>query len=193
MRKNLTFAERRLFERIKAAREMPKFLSQQVIYPYIVDFVCIERMIVIEIDGASHENTQASDDLRDSDLKKAGYAVLRFTNAEVTLSLDTVMERIKFECSINETSNKVQIQKKSSRTAPRKMVIPLPRVVYEEPYRKPFKTRAGKVRIRRALAPGETIRAICAICNNPIADADIRVRHKESADILQWVHKSCLP
>jgi very-short-patch-repair endonuclease len=103
MRENLTSTERKLLEALEITKGLPKFYPQHVIYPHIVDFVCLEKMIIIEVDGASHDGNQASDDLRDHDLQKLGYTVMRFTNGEVALSLATVVDSIKFECSFRTT------------------------------------------------------------------------------------------
>jgi len=191
MRENPTSTERKLFEALETIKGLPRFYPQHVIYPYIVDFVCLEKMIVVEVDGASHDGSQASDDLRDHDLQKLGYKVIRFTNGEVALSLANVVDSIKFECSFRTTKPISSPKSVVKKPAKRQMIVPLPRVVYEEPFRQTFKTRAGKVRIRKALASGEKVRVTCAICKNPIADADSRVRHKGTADKVEWVHKSC--
>ena len=148
-------------------------------------------MLIIEVDGQSHNLVQSSDDIRDYDLKKAGYKTLRFTNAEILVSLDTVLKKILFECSFRS-----DVKRSAANVAPklpseRRMVVPLPRVVYEEPLDTGFRPRAGKIRVRKALPRGEKVRAICAICRNPIADSDLRIRHKASTEQVQWVHKSC--
>jgi very-short-patch-repair endonuclease len=191
MRENLTPTESKLEEGLSKANNLPKFLSQHVIYPYIVDFVCLENMLIIEVDGSSHDGSAASDELRDYDLQKAGYKVLRFSAGEVALSLTTVMDAIKFECSFRAKRPTAEPKSISKKPLKKQMIVPLPRVVYEEPIRQVFHSRAGKVRIRKALAPGEKIRAVCAICKNPIADADLRVRHKGSSEQVEWAHKSC--
>jgi very-short-patch-repair endonuclease len=70
-----------------------KFRRQAVIGRYIVDFVCFEKRLVIEVDGGQH-NQSRHDDRRDEWLKIQGFEVLRFWNNEVLGNLDGVYQRI---------------------------------------------------------------------------------------------------
>ena len=74
-----------------------KFRRQHIIGEFIVDFVCMEDQLVIEVDGAYHENRQQDieDKLRENILKEYGYHILRFTNEQVTNEPDNVIEKIK--------------------------------------------------------------------------------------------------
>ncbi len=70
-----------------------KFVRQEAIGLYIVDFVCHERKLVVEIDGGQHaENLR--DILRDKDLSAAGYRVLRFWNLDVLTNKDGVLSAV---------------------------------------------------------------------------------------------------
>jgi len=60
-----------------------KFRRQRPIDRYVVDFVCLERNLVVEIDGDTHEFTQIRDRTRTLTLEGLGYRVVRFTNDEV--------------------------------------------------------------------------------------------------------------
>ena len=60
-----------------------KFSRQMPIGPYFADFLCRELMLVVEIDGFSHEMRQEADAARTSVIEAAGYQVIRLTNAEV--------------------------------------------------------------------------------------------------------------
>jgi adenine-specific DNA-methyltransferase len=71
-----------------------KFRRQRPIGPYVADFVCLERRLIVEVDGAPHELTVAHDTVRDARLKAAGYRVLRLPNDEVRGNLDGVCETI---------------------------------------------------------------------------------------------------
>jgi very-short-patch-repair endonuclease len=62
--------------------------------PYIVDFVCLERKLVIEVDGGQHGENQAADVKRDMWLRSQGYEVLRFWNDEVLTKIDSVKDVI---------------------------------------------------------------------------------------------------
>jgi very-short-patch-repair endonuclease len=59
-----------------------KFVRQEAIASYIVDFVCREKKLIIEVDGGQHANSR-SDDARDAALSAEGYQVLRFWNSDV--------------------------------------------------------------------------------------------------------------
>ena len=75
-----------------------KFRRQHTIGRYIVDFVNLERRIIIELDGGQHlENKK--DKLRDKWLKERGYDVLRFWDNEVLMNVEGVLEVIKEKIS----------------------------------------------------------------------------------------------
>ena len=80
MRANPTNAERRLWAMLRDSR-LPvfKFRRQLVIDPYIVDFVCLERRLIIEADGGQHAESDY-DARRDAFLRSEGFSVLRFWN-----------------------------------------------------------------------------------------------------------------
>ena len=71
-----------------------KFRRQHTIGKYIVDFINLERKIIIEVDGGQHlENKK--DKLRDKWLEEQGYEVLRFWDNEVLTNIEGVMESIR--------------------------------------------------------------------------------------------------
>ncbi len=97
LRARQTLAEGLLWRRLAAKRlEGLKFKRQQPIGPYVVDFVCFERSLIIEVDGSQHafERSAAQDRERTSWLQANGYAVLRFWNNDVTQNLEGVIEVI---------------------------------------------------------------------------------------------------
>ena len=73
-----------------------KFRRQHIIGQYIVDFVCLSKMLVIEIDGLIHQlpENKESDEIRTKWLNEHSFEVIRFTNDEVINDLDTVLEKI---------------------------------------------------------------------------------------------------
>jgi very-short-patch-repair endonuclease len=94
MRANPTDAERRLWSMLRD-RRMPvfKFRRQIVIEPYIADFVCFERRLIIEADGSQH--AESDSDLRcDVFLRSQGFTVLRFWNNDVLLRPNGVFDMI---------------------------------------------------------------------------------------------------
>jgi very-short-patch-repair endonuclease len=97
LRRNATPAEIALWERLRARRlHGLKFHRQYPIGPFVADFCCKERRIVVELDGEVHEGEQsiASDKDRDRYLRGQGYLVLRIPNQQVFSDLDSVLKQI---------------------------------------------------------------------------------------------------
>jgi very-short-patch-repair endonuclease len=94
MRANPTPAERRLWSMLRN-RRMPafKFKRQHVIAPYIIDFACLERRLIIEADGSQHAENE-SDRRRDAYLWQRGFRVLRFWNNDVLENAAGVFDMI---------------------------------------------------------------------------------------------------
>jgi very-short-patch-repair endonuclease len=70
-----------------------RFRRQHPIGRYVVDFVCLEAKLVIEVDGPTHEDRQR-DERRDRDLASRGYSTLRFWNTDLYENIDGVIELI---------------------------------------------------------------------------------------------------
>ena len=97
LRKESTPAERRIWKYIRAHRFHGfKFRRQVALGRYIVDFLCEEKKLIIEIDGDVHwESTQiAYDQVSENFLKSHGYGVLRFGNNMIMTNIDGVLERL---------------------------------------------------------------------------------------------------
>ena len=100
LRANTTPHERILW---RALKELPiegsHFRRQAPIGPYIVDFFCPAKRLIIELDGGHHnEDAVAARDLdRQRWLEHEGYRVIRFWNSEITGDLTAVLERIYVE------------------------------------------------------------------------------------------------
>ena len=71
-----------------------KFRRQHAIGPYIVDFVCMELGLIVEIDGGQHNDRQDYDAKRTSFLESKGYHVIRFWNDEVLKDRERVLAEI---------------------------------------------------------------------------------------------------
>ena len=71
--------------------------KQYIIDTYIVDFVCLSKQLIIEVDGKYHYTLeqQELDEKRDQRLQELGYTILRFTNEEVIAQPEVVVEKIK--------------------------------------------------------------------------------------------------
>ena len=71
-----------------------KFRRQQPLGNYIVDFVCLEKRLIIEVDGGQHAEQSDYDAERDDWLREQGFIVLRFWNNDVLKNFEGVTERI---------------------------------------------------------------------------------------------------
>jgi very-short-patch-repair endonuclease len=94
LRKNMTDAERLLWSKLRANQSGVKFRRQQPIENYIVDFVCFEQKLIIELDGGQHFESER-DTKRDDFLRASGYRILRFWNNEVLRNIEGVLEVIR--------------------------------------------------------------------------------------------------
>jgi very-short-patch-repair endonuclease len=93
LRRNSTDAERLLWSKLRARRLGGwKFRRQHTIGPYIADFVCLERMLVVKADGGQH-NEQA-DRVRSGYLRSQGYRVVRYWNHDILRNIDGVLESL---------------------------------------------------------------------------------------------------
>ncbi len=99
LRVNQTDAETVLWNRIRNRQiDGHKFVRQEPIANYICDFVCRERLLIVEVDGGQHSDS-AADRTRDSRLAEDGYRVLRFWNNDVLGNLEGVLATIQTELS----------------------------------------------------------------------------------------------
>jgi len=100
LRSNMTEAEQKLWYYLRANRFMGlKFKRQKPLGPYIVDFVCLEEKLIIELDGGQHAENIAYDQIRDTWLRNQGYTVLRFWNNELLNETKSVLEKIRITLS----------------------------------------------------------------------------------------------
>lgn len=94
LRKNMTYAEKKLWQGLRSDQLGVKFTRQYPYQHFVLDFVCLEKRLVIEVDGGQHAEMQAYDMHRTEVLKKAGFTVLRFWNNQVLNETSAVMEDI---------------------------------------------------------------------------------------------------
>ena len=92
-----TDAERVLWDHLKAKQLGIKFNRQHIIGDYIVDFVCIEKRLVIEVDGGYHSEYEQieKDEFRTQRLSELGFSVIRFKNEEILANISNVLIIIK--------------------------------------------------------------------------------------------------
>ena len=97
LRKEPTLPEVRLWEQLRDRRlEDNKFRRQVPIGPYIADFVCVEKKLIVEVDGWTHSTDVeiGIDQRRTAFLNEHGYKVIRFQNIEIKEGLDQVLTLI---------------------------------------------------------------------------------------------------
>ena len=106
LRKNMTPEEKHLWYDFLNKLPM-KFKRQKIINNYIVDFICSEAKLVIEVDGEQHladfEN-RYNDEIRDAFLNKQGLKVLRISNNDVNKNFEGVcikiLKHLPRECTV---------------------------------------------------------------------------------------------
>jgi very-short-patch-repair endonuclease len=95
LRKNQTDVERWLWQKIRNRQLLNlKFRRQFPIDRYIVDFVCLELKLIIELDGSQHIEQAAYDERRRACLEQRGFRVIRFWNNDILNNGDGVLEKI---------------------------------------------------------------------------------------------------
>lgn len=96
-RKTPTEAEAILWDLLKGNNIGLHFRRQHIILDYIVDFICLDKGLVIELDGGYHNNPEQKeyDEQRTAHLQRLGYTELRFTNEELLVNPDSVVAKIK--------------------------------------------------------------------------------------------------
>ena len=95
-RKNPTEAENILWQALRNNQLGVKWRRQHLVLDFIVDFICLERSLIIEVDGGYHNapEQQKADELRDKILSENGYTIIRLTNDEVIANLDATLAKI---------------------------------------------------------------------------------------------------
>lgn len=94
MRADATRAENLLWQALRSRKlDGLKFRRQLPMDGYIVDFVCLEARLIVEVDGAQHSENPA-DALRDAHFEASGFRVLRFWNDAIQRDLDRVCAHI---------------------------------------------------------------------------------------------------
>ena len=89
----MTDAERKLWQYLRAGRLGGlKFRRQHPVPPYVIDFCCVERRVLVELDGSQH--SQQKDAARTGYLEAQGWRVLRFWDNDVLQQTEAVIDAI---------------------------------------------------------------------------------------------------
>jgi primosomal protein N' (replication factor Y) len=96
LRRNMTPAERLLWWKLRDEQQGWRFLRQHPVGTFVADFACIETLLAIEIDGATHSKPEeiAHDRARTNYLERNGWRVIRFWNADIFNNLAGVIASI---------------------------------------------------------------------------------------------------
>ncbi len=95
LRRDMTPAEKILWQELRANKLGVHFRRQQVIAGFIVDFYCHKAALVIEVDGDIHDLQQEEDARREKVLREMGLRIVRFRNEEVLEDLFAVVAKIR--------------------------------------------------------------------------------------------------
>jgi len=108
LRKEMTKAEACLWKYVLRAKKLSgfQFRRQRPVLTYIADFMCMELMLIIEVDGITHhwEETIKKDEIRQKDLESAGFTMIRFSDEEVLNRIQVVYDYLEdwIEKKINQ-------------------------------------------------------------------------------------------
>ena len=94
LRKSMTDMELMLWQKLRGEQLGVKFRRQYSYLNFVLDFVCLELKLVIELDGSQHVDAQSYDDYRTKCLNDAGFIVLRFWNNQVNEEIEAVVGEI---------------------------------------------------------------------------------------------------
>ncbi len=110
-RNSMTKAEACLWKYVLRAGMMKGygFRRQRPVLKYIADFMCKELMLVIEVDGYTHqfEETIKKDQVKQKELEEVGFIVLRFTDDEVLRSIENVRQQILYSVEMIEQQKNI--------------------------------------------------------------------------------------
>ena len=95
LRREMTPAEKILWEELRANKLGVHFRRQQVIAGFIVDFYCHRSALVVEVDGDIHDLQQEEDARREKVLSEMGLRIVRFRNEEVMKDLSAVVGNVR--------------------------------------------------------------------------------------------------
>lgn len=92
LRRLATDAERLLWSHLRGRRLGYKFRFQHSISPYVADFICLGRKLIVEADGGQH--SPQVDRARTAYLRKRGFRIIRFWNHDILQNIDGVLETL---------------------------------------------------------------------------------------------------
>ncbi|MDP2882506.1 MAG: DUF559 domain-containing protein [Azonexus sp.] len=94
LRNTATDAERQLWQYLRGQHLGVKFRRQHPFNNFVLDFLCLEKKLVVELDGGQHSEATSKDEIRTRELAASGFRVLRFWNIQVFHETEAVIETI---------------------------------------------------------------------------------------------------
>ena len=94
LRNTATDAERLLWQYLRSQQLGVKFRRQHPYNNFVLDFVCLEKKLVVELDGGQHSEATTKDETRTRELAANGFRILRFWNNQVFQEIEAVIETI---------------------------------------------------------------------------------------------------
>ena len=104
LRSHATAQETILWNYLRDKRLGVKFRRQVPIGNYVVDFACLEKHLIIEVDGSQHAENK-EDIIRTRYLEQCGFRVLRFWNNEINQNLQACLDLIFYYCNMGKREN----------------------------------------------------------------------------------------
>ena len=95
LRKEMTPAEKMLWNRLNKSQLGVRFKAQHPIDIFIADFYCHKYKLIVEVDGEIHLSQKEDDENRTAELERFGVTVIRFTNQEVFNDVEKVVDEIR--------------------------------------------------------------------------------------------------
>ena len=199
---NPTSSEKVLLEALNIGLPNLAFQFQVVMIPFIVDFVSLLKMVIIEVDGSSHDGAAYSDMVRQKNLERDGYSFIRFTHNQVMESTSQVLGAIEQFCNLHHSdrrsgaSPETEFVKRGKTIFELREANPLagihtrselefilseqdPYDIWEDSVKSPIIETATKHKI------------LCVICTVEISPHEPRKRDFTNDEFVLWIHKRC--
>ncbi len=97
LRRNLSPANKAIWDRLKSTVTGPKFVSQEPLLGWIADFFCLDSKLIVEIDGPYHQTAEGlkADVYRDAIFARSGFTTLRYRVEDALAEPDRIVEEIR--------------------------------------------------------------------------------------------------
>ena len=199
---NPTSSEKVLLDALNRGLPNLAFQFQVVMIPFIVDFVSLSKMVIIEVDGSSHDGEGYSDMVRQKNLERDGYSFIRFTHNQVMGSINQVLGAIEKFCNLHHSDRRSGASPETEFVKRGKTIFELREVnpvagihtrselefILSE--QDPYDIWEKSVK-EIPIEPHKRHEIICAICKFEISPFESRVRDFANEEMVLWIHKNC--